>query len=125
VVTVTRLGKNRAATDTKPRVFIVGFPSANQTGSMDDFNSEQQYKLMIAHSNTVIGNEALVLDSASRYPEVNFYGLNPEPMKSNIRAGVLGEGSFGQKIMELIIGTLFQSVEQYSKKILPLLIHPK
>jgi hypothetical protein len=56
---------------------------------------------------------------------VNFYGLNPGLMKSNIRAGVLGEGSFGQKIMELIIGTLFQSVEQYSKKIVPLLISPE
>ena len=122
--TVARLGKNRAATDIKPRVFIVGFPGSNQAGSMDDLNSEQQYNLMIAHSNTVIGNEALVLDSASRYPEVNFYGLNPGLMKSNIRAGVLGEGSFGQKIMELIIGTLFQSVKEYSKKIVPLFISP-
>jgi NAD(P)-dependent dehydrogenase (short-subunit alcohol dehydrogenase family) len=122
--TVERLGTNRAAADAKPRVFIVGFPGTNQKGCLDDFNSENQYNLMTAHSNTVIGNEALVLDSASRYPQVNFYGLNPGLIKSNIRAGVLGEGTLGQKIVELLIGSLFQSVEEYSKTIVPLLISP-
>ena len=46
----------------------MGFPGTDQTGSIDDFNSERTYSLMTAHSNTVVGNEALVLDAAARYP---------------------------------------------------------
>lgn len=122
--TAARLGRNRVAAGAKPRVFIMGYPGANQKGDLDDFNSENRYSLTAAHANTIVGNEALVLDSANRYRDVNFYGLNPGLMKSNIRAGVLGEGTLGQKLMELLIGSLFQSVEEYSKKMLPLFVSP-
>ena len=43
--------------------------------------------------NTVAGNEAMVLDGASRYPAINFYGLNPGMVKTDIRSHFLGKGS--------------------------------
>lgn len=119
-----RLGKNRAKTEGKPRVFVVGFPGTNQKGDIDDLNSEGDYSLMTAHSNTVIGNEALVLDGAARYPHVNFYGLNPGLKKSNIRAGMFGEGSLVQGAAEFVIGTVAESVEDYSERIAPLFVSP-
>lgn len=121
---IGRLGTDRAATAAKPRVFIMGFPGANQTGAPDDLNSENRYDLMTAHMNTVIGNEALVLDGRSRYPRVNFYGLNPGLIRTNIRAAVLGQGSFGQKAVELIVGFLFPRVEEYAEALAPLLVSP-
>lgn len=117
-----RLGKDRPLGHEKPRVWVMGFPGTEQKGNFDDLNSEDHYSALVAHANTVIGNEALVLDSATRYPQINFYGLNPGLIKSNIRAGVLGEGSLSQKLMELFIGSLFQSSEDYSEKIAPLLL---
>ena len=62
------LGVARPTPARKPRVFLMGFPGTDQTGSIDDFNSERTYSLMTAHSNTMVGNEALVLDAAARYP---------------------------------------------------------
>ena len=120
--TAERLGKNRAQTEVKPRVFVVGFPGTNQKGDINDLNSKGNYSLMTAHSNTVIGNEALVLDGAARYPHVNFYGLNPGLKKSNIRAGMLGEGSFFQGAAEFVIGMVTESVEDYSERIAPLFV---
>ncbi|MCX7083989.1 MAG: SDR family NAD(P)-dependent oxidoreductase [Methylococcales bacterium] len=117
-----RLGKDRNQDTFKPRVFVWGFPGTNQKGNLSDFNSEKSYSLMSAHSNTVIGNEALVLDSALRFPKINFFGMNPGLMKSNIRSSPLGEGSWALKITEMFIGTLFPSVETYSRRILPLLV---
>jgi NAD(P)-dependent dehydrogenase (short-subunit alcohol dehydrogenase family) len=119
-----RLGKERAAGTAKPRVFIMGFPGTNPKVSLDDLNSEKQYNTTIAHMNTVIGNEALVLDSASRYPQANYFGLNPGLIKSNIRAGILGEGSFTQKIVEALIGLLFKSTDEYAEQTVPLLVSP-
>ncbi len=119
-----RLGKQRDQPKAKPRVFVWGFPGTDQKGNPDDFNSEKSYSLMAAHSNTVIGNEALVLDAAARYPAVNFYGMNPGLLKSNIRAGTLGQGSLSLKLTEMLVGALFPSVEQYSETILPLLASP-
>ena len=57
-----------------------------------------------AHSNTVVGNEALVLDAAARYPAANAFGLNPGLIESNIRAAVLGDRTILQTIMEAFIG---------------------
>lgn len=119
-----RLGKNRANSEGKPRVFVVGFPGTDQKGDIDDLNSEGEYSLMTAHSNTVIGNEALVLDAVARYPQVNFYGLNPGLKKSNIRAGMLGEGSLVQGAAEFVIGLMVESVEDYSERIAPLFVSP-
>ena len=97
------LGVARPTPARKPRVFLIGFPGTDQTGSIDDFNSERAYSLVTAHSNTVVGNEALVLDAAARYPALNAYGLNPGLIKSNIRAAVLGDRTILQTIMEAFI----------------------
>lgn len=117
-----RLGKNRSPGKHKPRVFIWGFPGQDRKATLDDFNSEANYRWQIAHYNTVVANEALVLDSAERYPGANFYGMNPGVISSNIMAGVLGEGSLALKLQQMIIGMVFQSAEKYAEKILPLLV---
>lgn len=119
-----RLGKERHETRSKPRVFVVAFPGTDPQIDISDLNSEREYKPMITHAKTVMGNEALVLDSASRYPQVNFYGLNPGMVKSNIRAAMLGEGSFRQTIVESLIGVFMQTPDRYSARIVPLLVSP-
>ncbi len=119
-----RMGTNRSAGRPRPRVFVWGFPGANQKGSLEDFNSEKRYGLITAHANTVIGNEALVLDSAIRYPDVNFYGMNPGIIKTGIITGILGEGTLLFRLQQFLIGMLFQSVEEYADRILPLLVSP-
>ena len=116
------LGEARPMPARKPRVFLMGFPGTDQTGSVDDFNSERAYSLMTAHSNTVVGNEALVLDAAARYPALNAYGLNPGLVKSNIRAAILGDRTILQKIMETFIGLTFPSADTYAARIAPLLV---
>ena len=72
-----RIGKNRMNPTTKPRVFVWGFPGGKREATLDDFNSEKNYRWSVAHSNTVVVNESLVIDSAERFPLVNFYGMNP------------------------------------------------
>ncbi|CAN5157839.1 SDR family NAD(P)-dependent oxidoreductase [soil metagenome] len=121
---VDRIGKSRIHANTKPRVFVWGFPGGDREATLDDFNSEKNYRWSVAHSNTVVGNESLVIDSAEHFPLVNFYGMNPGIIKSNIMSGVLGEKSFLLKLQQTIIGILFQSAEQYAKKIVPLLVSP-
>jgi len=124
-LTVARLGTGRTEPNQKPRVFIMGFPGTGQTPLIDDFNSEKSYTAMGAHMNTVAGNEALVIDSAQRYPAVNFYGLNPGLMKTNIRSNMLGQHSFKHRAIETVIGMLTPSVETYAKRIVPLLWAPE
>jgi NAD(P)-dependent dehydrogenase (short-subunit alcohol dehydrogenase family) len=119
-----RLGKSRSAGKPKPRVFVWGFPGQDSKATLDDFNSEGTYRWKTAHSNTVVANEELVLDSAQRFPTVNFYGMNPGIISSNIMAGVLGEGTLALKVQQTIIRMLFQSAEEYAEKVLPLLVSP-
>ncbi len=88
-----RIGKNRSNSGIKPRVFVWGFPGGERKATLDDFNSEKNYRWAIAYSNTLVGNESLVLDSAERFPSINFYGMNPGIISSNIMAGVPGEKS--------------------------------
>jgi hypothetical protein len=94
-----RLGKSRGAGRPKPRVFIMGFPGKEREATLDDFNSERDYSLSIAHSNTVVGNEALVLDAATRYPSVNFFGLNPDTVHfSTLIAFLMSIGGSGLSV---------------------------
>lgn len=124
--TAPRLGSNRPIDHKfKPRVFIWGFPGTNQTGNVDDLNSERSYNFMTAHSNTVVGNEALVLDGASRYPHLNVYGVNPGLTRTGIRSAVLKQGSIGERVVESIIGMLFPNVDEYAEMTLPLLVAPE
>jgi len=117
-----RIGKNRTNSSTKPRVFVWGFPGGKRKATLDDFNSEKNYRWAVAHINTVVGNESLVLDSAERLPSINFYGMNPGIISSNIMAGVLGDRSILLKMQQTIMGMLFQSSEKYAKTITPLLV---
>lgn len=119
-----RLGKERSPVRGKPRVFVFGFPGTNQLGNIEDFNSERSYHFMASHSNTVIGNEALVLDSAKRYPGINFYGLNPGLIRSSIRGNVVGTAGLMAGFTESLIGLLFPSAEKYAANTVPLLVSP-
>jgi NAD(P)-dependent dehydrogenase (short-subunit alcohol dehydrogenase family) len=110
----------------RPRVFLMGFPGTGQAGSnLDDLNAERAYKSMDVHMNTVAGNEALVLDGATRYPDVGFFGLNPGLIKTGIRANALGEGSFKHRAVELLIGWFTMSPEKYGARTVPLLFAPE
>jgi len=116
-----RLGQTRPNTTVRPRVFIMGYPGTGQLGAPDDLNSEQTYKVMTAHMNTVAGNEALVLEMADRYPTLNVFGLNPGLIKSNIRGNLMGEDSLKFRIIEWLIGALAPSATTYAERIVPLL----
>ena len=118
------IGKNRINSTIKPRVFIWGFHGGERKATLDDFNSDKNYRWTVAHGNTVVDNEALVIDSAERFPLINFYGMNPGIISPNIMSGVFGDNSVLLKIQQTVMGILFQSAEQYAKKITPLLVSP-
>jgi NAD(P)-dependent dehydrogenase (short-subunit alcohol dehydrogenase family) len=106
----------------KPRVFVMGYPGAGQAGTLEDLNAEQSYAAMRVHMNTVAGNEALVLDAAKRYPDVNVYGLNPGLIKTNIRSNFLGEGTLKFQVTEWMIDLFAPSPERYAERVTPLLV---
>ncbi|MDQ3239399.1 MAG: SDR family NAD(P)-dependent oxidoreductase [bacterium] len=119
-----RLGKGQSSRKIKPRVFIWGFPGTNQTGNPDDLNAQKSYSAMPVHMNTVAGNEILVLDSAKRYSNATFFGMNPGLIKTNIRSNFFGANSFKFRMIEAIIGIVMPSTQAYVQQILPLLISP-
>ena len=120
-----RLGVDRNRAESKPRVFVMGYPGTDSEGDLDDFNSERSYKPMVAHMNTVAGNEALVLDAAERYSHLNVYGLNPGLIRSDIRANMLGgAGSLRHRVVEGLIGLLRPSAEAYARRMVPILFSP-
>lgn len=119
-----RLGTQRSEGGERARVFIMGYPGTGQLGTPDDLNSERAYKVMTAHMNTVAGNEALVVDSAHRYSDLDIFGLNPGLIKSSIRSNLMGADSLQHRIMEWLIGKLAPSADDYAARILPLLVSP-
>lgn len=120
-----RLGAARPAGSPKPRVFVMGFPGANQTGTADDLNAERSYKSMAVHLNTVAGNEALVLDAVRRYPRLDIFGLNPGFVKSDIRANLFGEGSLRHRLFEAALAPITTRAQTYAERITPLLVAPE
>ncbi|HEX6684503.1 MAG TPA: SDR family NAD(P)-dependent oxidoreductase [Candidatus Limnocylindrales bacterium] len=119
-----RLGTERPQGAPKPRVFVMGFPGAGNTGTLDDLNAEKSYKAMAVHMNTVAGNEMIVLDAVNRYPQMNFFGLNPGLIKTDIRSNFLGAGSVRHRLTEWLIGHLAPSADDYAQRIAPLLVSP-
>jgi NAD(P)-dependent dehydrogenase (short-subunit alcohol dehydrogenase family) len=119
-----RLGTSRSDGESKPRIFVMGHPGTGQAGNPTDLNSETSYQAINAHMNTVAGNEALVLDSVRRYPDLQIFGLNPGIIKTGIRGNFLGEGSLKHRLAEGLVGLFTQSAERYAERIAPLLIAP-
>ncbi len=114
------LGVGRKDQTVKARVFIWGLPGPKKSATVDDFNSNN-YVWHVAHANTVVANEALVLDAAQSYPNLNIYGMNPGIISSEIMSGYLGNGLL-LKLQQTIMGVIFQSADQYAAKHLPLLV---
>jgi NAD(P)-dependent dehydrogenase (short-subunit alcohol dehydrogenase family) len=115
------LDKSSSTSNSKPKVFIWGFPGTNQLGYVDDLNSMKIYEAMKAHMNTVAGNEILVLYFANKYKNINFYGVNPGLIKTEIRSNFLGKESLKFKIIEFLIGLFTPSPDKYADKMLPLI----
>jgi NAD(P)-dependent dehydrogenase (short-subunit alcohol dehydrogenase family) len=118
-----RLGQGRSLGRPKPRLFVWGFPGGKRSLDFSDIQSSRHYRWQTAHSNTVVFNEALVRDTASRFPEINAFGMNPGIIKTNIMSGVLGQSSMPQRIQQTLTGLLFQSAETYAEKVTPLVVH--
>lgn len=116
-----RLAKQSTA---RPRVFVMGYPGTGNIGAVDDLNAERSYKAMPVHMNTVAGNEMLVLDSATTYPQALFFGLNPGLIKTNIRDNFFGKDSLKSRAAEWLIGLLTPTADQYAQRIAPLLFSP-
>lgn len=120
-----RLGTRRSSDAPPPRVFVMGFPGTGEAGDVADLNYERRYTAMSAHAQTVAGNEALVLDAVSRYPQVLTFGLNPGLIKTDIRANLLQRGSLRHRVVEGLIGLLMISPETYAARIVSLLVAPE
>ena len=120
-----RLGSARAEFAARPRVFVMGSPGTGAIGNPDDLNSEQDYRSMAAHANTLAGNEMLVLGAKDRFPGPAFFGLGPYLVKTGIRSNLLGDGSLTHKLVETAVGIFMQSPETYAKRMVPLLFAPE
>lgn len=119
-----RLGTARNVNATAPRVFVMGFPGVAQDIDLDDLNAERAYKSMTAHLNTIVGNEALVVDSAHRYRSLRVYGLNPGLVKTGIRTNMYGGSRLREKLTEALIGLFAPTPRKYAERIVPLLVCP-
>ena len=119
----SRLGRDRATATFKSRIFVMGFPGTEQRADVADLNSERRYKRFAAHSNTVAGNEVLVLEAARRFADVDVFGLNPGFVKTDIRANLFGSRALVSLINWL---TSFMMVEPdaYAERLVPLLVSP-
>ncbi|WP_338318552.1 SDR family NAD(P)-dependent oxidoreductase [Bradyrhizobium ottawaense] len=116
-----RLGKDRARADLRPRMFVMGFPGTEQRANVDDLNSERSYKRFAAHSNTVAGNEVLVIEAAGRFPDVDVFGLYPGFVKTNIRANLLGSRALFA-VVEWLTSFMMVEPNAYAERLVPLLV---
>lgn len=119
-----RVGRGRPTAGQKPRLFVWGFPGGERELDFTNIDSSRNYRWQTAHGNTVVFNEALVHDTATRFPDVSVFGMNPGIIRTNIMSGVLGQSSMKLRAQQALIGLLFQSPDTYAKKVIPLLVHP-
>lgn len=118
-VAKTGLGTKRSDDETKPRIFVMGYPGSNAKPMLDDFNAEGKYQAMPVHMNTVAANEALVSHLMATFEgKVNVYGLNPGIIKTEIRDNFLGKGTLRSRIIETVIGWLNPTAESYAESTL-------
>jgi NAD(P)-dependent dehydrogenase (short-subunit alcohol dehydrogenase family) len=122
-----RLGIARPAGAPQPRVFVMGSPGSGQLGNPDDFNSEElQYKALVAHANTIAGNEALALGGNGMFPGPAYFGLGPGLIKTGIRENWMGrDRGLGYRLFEGAVGLFLQSPDQYARRVVPLLFTPE
>lgn len=121
-----RLSAARTSTAEPARIFIVGFPGGGQRADLNDLNSEREYKAMRAHSFTVAGNEALVVDAANRYEGVEWFGVSPGLIRTGIREVAFhGKWRWLYRVVEGLIGVLTPSADQYAAKIIPHFVSPE
>jgi hypothetical protein len=80
---------------------------------------------MSTHMSTVAGNEMLVLDSAKRFPNAEFFGLNPGLLATNIRSNLSREGSLGYRFMEWMIRETSPTPDEYAGRLAPLPFSPE
>jgi NAD(P)-dependent dehydrogenase (short-subunit alcohol dehydrogenase family) len=122
-----RLGIARPAGAPQARVFVMGSPGSGQLGNPDDFNSEElQYKALVAHANTIAGNEALALGANGMFPGPAYFGLGPGLIKTGIRENWMGrDGGPGYRLFEGAVGLFLQSPDQYARRVVPLLFTPE
>ena len=120
-----RLGSVRADGAPRPRVFVMGSPGTGAIGNPDDLNSEDNYRSMAAHANTIAGNEIPVLGAKDMFPGPAYFGLAPGLIKTGIRSDLLGDGSITHKLVETAVGFFMQSPETYAKRLVPLLFAPE
>jgi len=121
----SRLGSAREDGAPRPRVFVMGSPGVGEIGDPEDLNSEENYKPLVAHANTIAGNEILVLAAKDRFPGPAFFGLGPYLVKTGIRSNLLGDGSITHKLVETAVGIFMQSPETYAKRMVPPLFAPE
>jgi NAD(P)-dependent dehydrogenase (short-subunit alcohol dehydrogenase family) len=119
-----RMGSALPAGSRKPRIFVMGFPGSGQKATLDDLNSERSYGRMSAHMNTVAGNEALALDAAVRYPNVDVFGLNPGFVSTGIRSNLFGGKTWLYHLIEGPTSLLVNTADQYAERIAPLFLAP-
>jgi NAD(P)-dependent dehydrogenase (short-subunit alcohol dehydrogenase family) len=120
-----RLGSARDVGAPRPRVFVMGSPGVGTLGDPDDLNSEKNYRPMVAHANTVAGNEILVLGAPDKFAGPAFFGVGPYLIKTDIRSNLLGAGSITHRLVEAAVGIFMQSPETYAKRMVPLLFAPE
>jgi NAD(P)-dependent dehydrogenase (short-subunit alcohol dehydrogenase family) len=120
-----RLGSAHADGAPRPRVFVMGSPGVGEIGNPGDLNSEKDYRSMVAHGNTIAGNEILVLGAKDMLPGPAYFGLAPGLIKTGIRSNLLGDGSITHKLVETAVGFFMQSPETYAKRVVPLLFAPE
>ncbi|WBL80492.1 SDR family NAD(P)-dependent oxidoreductase [Bradyrhizobium xenonodulans] len=118
-----RLGQDRVSATCRPRIFVMGFPGTEQKADVDDLNSELSYKRFAAHSNTVAGNEVLVLQAAKRFADVDVFGLNPGFVKTGIRANLLGSRTL-VAVIEWLTSFMMVAPDAYAARLVPLLVTP-
>lgn len=75
--------------------------------------------------NTVAGNEALVLDAAHRYPDIDTFGLNPGFVRTGIRSNLFGGDNWLYRVMERLAGFMTKDADVYADKIAPLFLAPE
>mmetsp|Transcript_50346 Transcript_50346/g.162959 ORF Transcript_50346/g.162959 Transcript_50346/m.162959 type:complete len:341 (+) Transcript_50346:119-1141(+) len=117
-----------ASPSRKPRVFSMAFPGVPDVPQFEDLNWDSTpWASWKAHKNAVVAQDAVVLGLSKRHPDVNFFGLNPGIIKTDILASFLGgPSSVLFALQQLVIGAIGRSVEDYSlNTALQLLVSPQ